>query len=94
MRKFILATALTIAAAPVSSAPIQSYADCIKALDQALTVTSAVQSLSSSTMQSVKGDKISTSDGSEVSLLATHSEVIKANTSFVNVLADVCQTMR
>lgn len=81
-------------ASPAMPAPFQSYAECIKALDQVLTITAAAQSLSASTMQTVKGDKITVKDGSEVSLLATHSAVVKANADLVNTISDVCQSMR
>lgn len=93
MRAIIFVVAAMFAM-PAHSAPFQSYADCIKALDQALTLTPAIESLSRSALQSIKGNTVADKDGAEIDIVAVIGDLSRANSKLIDALAATCETMR
>lgn len=92
--RFIFAAALICAAIPASAEPLRSYADCIKALDQAVAIVAASESISRSTMQSVTGQTVTDKDGTEIDLVKVNGDLVRANKSLIDALASACEKMR
>lgn len=93
MRAIVFVVAAMFAM-PAHSAPFQSYADCIKALDQALTLTPAIESLSRSALQSIKGNTVADKDGTEIDIVSINGDLTRANAKLIAALAATCESLR
>lgn len=92
--RMIVLSALLFAAGQAHSEQLKTYPQCIKALNDALTITGAMQSLSLSAMQSVKGPSIPDAKGGEINLVEVNSSVTAASANLVRALAAICEEMR
>lgn len=92
--RLIVMAALLIAAGQAFSEPLKTYPQCIKALNDAVTITAAMQSLSISAMQSVKGPSVHDAKGPEINLVEVNGSVTAASVNLVRALAAICEDMR
>lgn len=92
--RMIFIAALLIAAGQAHSEPLKTYPQCIKALNDALTITAAMQGLSLSAMQSAKGPSIDDSKGGGINLAEVNGSVTAASANLVRALAAICEDMR
>lgn len=93
MRMIVMA-ALLVAAGQAHSEPFKTYPQCIKALNDALTITGAMQSLSLSVMQSAKETSVADAKGGEINLVEVNRSVTAANSGLIRALAAICEEMR
>lgn len=92
--RLIVAVVLSVVAVPVASEPFRSYADCIKALDQALSLAPATESLSRSALQSIKGNTVTDKDGTEIDIVSVNGDLTRANAKLIAALAATCESLR